>query len=291
MRIKTILCPVDRSDVSVRALSYAALLAREYVARLSVLEVIDWGLPPRGGVPISLPEMPPDVQDEVLGYLNRLVAPAQDAGVATELAVEVGPIVRRILDRADTIASDLIVVGTHGRTGFDRLALGSVAEKVLRKAARPVLAVPPGPSQAIDARPFRSIVSAVDLSPATDAVIDVAADLATRYGSELVVLNVVEWPFSTSDERAGGWKRSLETRAEEKLAGLVADHCGARIKASHQVVTGTPADEILALARARASDLIVLGVSGHGAVERAILGATAHGVVRRSQCPVLTVPV
>jgi universal stress protein A len=134
MRIKTVLCPVDRSEISSRALAYATAFAREYVARLSVLEVIDWRLPPLAGTAVELPAMPPEVQTDVLGHLHALTAPARDSGVPTEVGIDVGPVARRILERAEAVAADLVVVGTHGRSGFDRLALGSVAEKVLRKA-------------------------------------------------------------------------------------------------------------------------------------------------------------
>jgi nucleotide-binding universal stress UspA family protein len=165
-----------------------------------------------------------------------------------------------------------------------------VAEKVLRKAARLVLTVPPGPNRATADRPFRTIVCAVDLSHGSGAVVDTAANFATRYGADLIVLNIVDWPFDTADAPAPDWKASLERRAEDRLAQLVADHCGTWIKASSRVLTGTPTEEILTSARTHHADLIVLGVSGHGAVERAVLGSTAHAVVRRSVCPVLTVP-
>ena len=290
MRIKTILCPVDRSEISVRALAYATALARQYVARLSVLEVIDWRLPPIAGTADELPEMPPEVQTDVLGHLNMLTAPARELGVPTEVGIDVGPVVRRILERASNVAADLIVVGTHGRGGFDRLALGSVAEKVLRKAACPVLTVPADAETAGDVL-FPTILCAVDFSAASVDVLRIGADLARRYGSHLIVVHVVDWPFASSQHHSAaiGWKNSLEGRASDELSVLVADIPAPPAEVSQLVVTGTPRDEILACARTRRAGLIVLGVSGRGALERAFLGSTAHGVVRHSECPVLTV--
>jgi nucleotide-binding universal stress UspA family protein len=290
MRIKTILCPVDRSDISIRALAYATALAREYVARLSVLEVIDWRLPPLSGTAVDLLEMPPEVQADVLGHLHQLAAPARDVGVPTEVGIDVGPVVRRILERAADLAADLVVVGTHGRSGFDRLALGSVAEKVLRKAPCPVLTVPPAAVAPGSDRVFSTVLCAVDFSEPSADALRVAADLARRYRSALVLLHVVDWPFAGSDRPrpAPGLMGGLESRAQDDLAALVAD-IPAPPQVSTVVLTGRPRDEILTCARQRDADLIVLGVSGHGAVERALLGSTAHGVIRQSDCPVLTV--
>jgi nucleotide-binding universal stress UspA family protein len=288
MRIKTILCPIDESDTSVRALSYATAFAREYVARLSVLEVIDWTLPPLGS-PVDLADLPPVLQNDVLGRLHRLTAHARDAGVPTELGIDAGPVVRRILERADILSADLLVVGTHGRQGFDRIALGSVAEKLLRKAHCPLLTVPPRAEASDGETRFHSILCAVDLSPMSAEVVKVAADIAWRHDSDLVLAHVVPWPFGTGkgEESASGFRHSLETRAREDLSRLLSDKLPA-VAASTAVMTGTPRDEILACARNRRADLIVIGVSGHGAIDRALLGSTAHAVARASECPVLT---
>ena len=289
MRIKVILCPVDRSETSNRAVAYATALARQYVARLSVLEVIDWRLPPVAGSAVELPEMPPEVQVDALGHLNALTVPARESGVPTEVGVDVGPVVRRILERAMNIRADLIVVGTHGRSGFDRLALGSVAEKVLRKADCPVLAVPPGSVPPKPERPFGAILCAVDFSSVSEDAVNVAADLARRYGSKLVVVHVVSWPFdeSATGRAAEELRRGVESQVREKLTRLVAGEAVSPASVSALVLTGTPKDAILACARERHADLIVLGVSGHGAIDRTLFGSTADGVVRRSECPVL----
>src|SRR5262245_51231752 len=95
MRIQTILCPVDMSEISRRAFDYATTVAGRFGARLSVIEVIDWRLPPMAsGVP-ALAEVPPDVQTSVLDALNALTAPARAIGVPTEISIESGDVVRR----------------------------------------------------------------------------------------------------------------------------------------------------------------------------------------------------
>jgi nucleotide-binding universal stress UspA family protein len=137
---------------------------------------------------------------------------------------------------------------------------------------------------------FSTVLCAVDFSEPSADALRVAADIARRYRSALVLLHVVDWPFAGSDlpRPATDLLGGLETRAQGDLAALVAG-IPAPPQVSTSVLTGTPSDEILMCARQRDADLIVLGVSGHGAVERVFLGSTAHSVVRHSDCPVLTV--
>jgi nucleotide-binding universal stress UspA family protein len=290
MRITTILCPVDRSPISDRAMAYATAVSREFAARLSVLEVIDWRLPPMAHTSGELLEIPPEIQVEALAHLNRVAAPARDGGVATEVAVDAGPVVAGILNRATDIGADLVVIGTHGRGGFDRLALGSVAEKVLRKAGCPVLTVPPGAAAGLPSPLFATVLCAVDFSPPSVDAVRAAGEIARRWGGRLLALHVPPWPFGdATSATASVLKRDLEDEAREQLRRLVAHELPPPAVVSALLEAGTPRDEILACAQRHHADLIVLGVSGHGAVDRAILGSTAHAVVRHSQCPVLTV--
>jgi nucleotide-binding universal stress UspA family protein len=289
MRIKTVLCPVDRSEISEQAMAYAVAVAQQFVARLSVLEVIDWTLPPMSGLGAEFVDLPAELQSQVLAHLNSLVAPIADTGIATEVGVTSGTVVRQILARAADVHADLMVLGTHGRSGFDRLALGSVAEKVLRKASCPVLTVPPGASAPADP-PFSKVLCAVDLSPVSRDVVRLAAAFALRSGGKLFVMHVVDWPFgkTAEDSPAGEQLRALQDAARAKLAGLLADAELPPVHISSHVQAGVPKHVIAGCARARQANLIVLGVSGHGAFDRALLGSTTHGVICQSTCPVLT---
>jgi nucleotide-binding universal stress UspA family protein len=270
-------------------MAYAVAVARQFAARLSVFEVIDYTLPPMSGIGAECVDMPPELQSQVLEHLEALVAPAGDAGIATEVGVASGTVVRQILGRAAEVQADLMVLGTHGRSGFDRLALGSVAEKVLRKASCPVLTVPPGAS-APEKVPFSRILCAVDLSPISREVVRLAAAFALRSGGKLFVMHVVDWPFgkTAEDSPAGEQLRALQDAARDKLAGLLAGADLPPVHISSNVLAGVPKHVIAGCARARQADLIVLGVSGHGAVDRAFLGSTTHGVIRQGFCPVLT---
>jgi nucleotide-binding universal stress UspA family protein len=141
--INNILCPIDFSDASRHALDHAIAMARWYNARIVGLHVFNpVGFPP--GVlmaPAYVDEAVTagatigQMQEEVVACLE----PARAAGVKTTGRVETGAPPGAILDCAASIPADLIVMGTHGVSGFEHLVLGSVTEKVLRKAACPVL--------------------------------------------------------------------------------------------------------------------------------------------------------
>ena len=147
VEIRHILCPIDFSDTSRHALEHAVAIATWYESQLTALHVIHPGFlyPP----PILFAELPrhslptePERQslDE---QLRAWLEPARRAGVKTNVLFDDGDPAARILDRAKALACDLIVIGTHGLGGFERFMLGSVAEKVLRKAPCPVMTVPP----------------------------------------------------------------------------------------------------------------------------------------------------
>jgi len=137
-RFHTILCPTDFSPTAAHAFEYAADLARAYDARLVVLHAF---------FPAVLGEqttayMPDEVRTHRAAARQQLdgLRPA-DPAVRVEWLLREAPDVQAILDAAAELKADLIVMGTHGRTGFRRLVLGSVTEEVLRKAPCPVLTV------------------------------------------------------------------------------------------------------------------------------------------------------
>jgi nucleotide-binding universal stress UspA family protein len=290
MELHTVLCPVDRSDVSKRAFEWALAVARRFGARLNVIEVIDWTLPPVAGDTAVLVEMPPDLQASALEALQRLASPARDAGIATEISVAAGPVIREILARAETVAADLIVMGTHGRGGFERLTLGSVAEKVVRRAACPVLTVPPG-SRPIPRELFRTILCATDFSEASRAAVGIAREMARDLAARLVLVHVVHWPFSGVDDAptAADLRLRLEREADELVARLADETGGVDANIETLVRSGTPRDEILAVVDRTGADLVVMGLSGRNAVERGLLGSTTRGVISGTPCAVLTV--
>jgi nucleotide-binding universal stress UspA family protein len=137
LAIRTILHPTDFSPQSTPAFQVACALARDYVARLVLLHVH----PPdmMYGEGYVLPPDPEVVRAELQERLNGLRPP--DPAVRVERLLSEGDAARQILHTARDVGADVIVLGTHGRTGLGRLLMGSVAEAVLRQATCPVLAV------------------------------------------------------------------------------------------------------------------------------------------------------
>jgi len=143
LAVRTILHPTDFSERAQHAFWLACVLARDYGARLIVLHVAE--LPSMGAaggegiVPPMLPPNPQELRASAQQQLDRLQVP--DAKVRAERRLEQGDAVTEILRVAQEAQADLIVLGTHGRTGLGRLLMGSVAEQVVRQAACPVLTV------------------------------------------------------------------------------------------------------------------------------------------------------
>jgi nucleotide-binding universal stress UspA family protein len=140
--IRAILCPTDFSAYSAHAFQMACALARDYHARILLLHV---AATPIGTIPTAvLPPTPAEEMDQLRQRLNRYVAPSGVAALE-RLVVEGGP-AEEIVEITREWPCDLIVMGTHGRTGIRRMLMGSVAEAVLRGAPCPVLTVKAPPA-------------------------------------------------------------------------------------------------------------------------------------------------
>lgn len=142
--IKSILCPVDFSDSSDHALTYAIALAQSYEATLKLLHVVQ---PPLMSVPGDpmVPEFSSEVMEDITAAsqrrLDEIAAKTREQVASVETKIATGSPFVEIITFAKDQNVDLIVVGTHGRTGLAHVMIGSVAEKVVRKAPCPVLTV------------------------------------------------------------------------------------------------------------------------------------------------------
>jgi len=217
----------------------------------------------------------------------------------TEMHVEDGQPAQEILAAASTLPADAIVMGTHGAGGFEHLILGSVAEKVLRKATCPVFTVPPN-AQFAGEEPFKKLVCAVDFSEWSLAALDEACAIASESRGTVTAVHVIEWPWNETaathlegipEEQAKAlqdYRRYQETmaraRLEQTIAEIGRDRCHVEAKVAH----GKAYVEILCAAERLRADLIVLGVHGRSSLDVFFFGSTTHQVVRRAPCPVLT---
>jgi len=297
--VRRVLCAVDFSACSRRALGYAVDLATWYACGLTVLHVHPVPIVDEARAALSPPAAPPAglspvERAEIRRQVEELLPSGSAAARAAQILVNEGDVAGEIL--AETQAGDLLVVGTHGRTGVDRVLLGSVAEDVVRRSSRPVLVVPPPAPEAVEPVPslFREIVVAVDFSEPSVRALAFAVSLAEETDAHLTVLHVVESPRGRgartdgqqgTGTHAGGQRPSAKARLHDLVPADARVYCHVH----ERVETGTPASEILRVAAERRAGLIAMGVHGHGMLGRLFVGSTALEVVRRARCPVLTV--
>jgi nucleotide-binding universal stress UspA family protein len=289
--IRRILCPTDFSDISSHALAHAVVVARWYDAEIAALHAENPAI-----VLNAIAPVPPDAVDAIVSAyhperserrLRAWLAPAETAGVRTRVIAEQGIAARCILAHARTLPADLIVIGTHGESGFERLMLGSVTEKVLRKAACPVMTVPPN-APGTSALPFRHVLCPMDFSDWSLSALEYAFSLAQEADARVTLLHVGEWPvddataarvFETSE-----WRADATRRMASLVPAEVRNWCTPDIR----LACGKPYQRILEIAGAEQVDLIVMGVRGRNPIDVLLFGSTTNHVVRHAACPVLT---
>jgi nucleotide-binding universal stress UspA family protein len=173
--------------------------------------------------------------------------------------------------------------------------LGSVTEKVLRKAPCPILTVPPHaspdpPHEVL----FKRILCAMDFSPSALQAFGFAVDLARQANGLVTVLHTIEWlaeeePRAHAHFNVAEFRQHLVADAQERLNALIGEEPRAWCELEGVVAIGRPYREVLQAAAARTADLIIMGAQGRGGMGLALFGSTTHQVVRAAACPVLTV--
>jgi nucleotide-binding universal stress UspA family protein len=294
-----ILCPVDFSDFSRHALDEAIAIAHLYDGCVTAVHVFPVAVPadPFAGLPEFQPFTLTDRhRAHILRQLSTFATAegAEPQRITVELR-EGTDIDVQILEVADQIKPDLIVMGTHGGSGFQHLMLGSVAEKVLRKARYPVLTVPNKGPDAVPfgPAPFARILCGVDFSDCSLAALRHAVSLASRADAHLDVLSVVQLiPMYEATGAAPlyypGLVDDLKADIRKRLDSVVAD-TAASVDVERFVTTGSPYREIVRMADERKADVVVLGAYSHGTIDHMFFGSTATHVVRQTGCPVLTI--
>lgn len=294
LRIERILCPIDFSPFSKRALEHAAVLARWYESELTALHVTPlmptvFGLPS----PAATAALEPATSEAVLRELTGFVAGAAAAAPNPRIVLRSGPPATEILKYAAESEADLIVLGAHGRTGFERFMLGSVTEKVVRKSPCPVLTVPRHLEGRAERPTFERIVCGADFSAASDRAVRYALSLAQESKGRLMLLHVLDGLPDKSFEKypqfdVDPYRRFASTEARRRLEALVPDDARAWCEPDLRITCGKPYREIVRLAAEEGADLIALGMHGEGPIDRMLFGSTAQHVVRQAECPVLT---
>jgi nucleotide-binding universal stress UspA family protein len=294
LQLPNLLCPIDFSENSRHALSHAVTIGRWYGSRITALHVVEPGLtinPPILFADAARVTSRRASREELEACVREWLAPAASANLDADVVIMEGNPARAILECARTLGADLVVLGTHGRSGFERFMLGSTTEKVLRKAGCPVLTVPP-PAAATSRLPLRRLLCAVDFSDSSLAGLTFAFSLAQESNARLTLLHVFEWPSDEASARrileTSEFHQRWEMETRQRLAALIADDVRNWCEPRARLAFGKAYQQILSVAEAEEVDLIVMGVHGRSALDLMLFGSTTNGVIRQATCPVLT---
>lgn len=291
---RSILIPLDGSAFSESALPWALALGKGSQATLHLASVHE-----------PIPTFAHDEwdaaasewTDDYLGQVRDRLLPKAEGGV--DGWVGRGPVVERLLERANEVSADLVVMATHGRGGLTRAWLGSTADAFLRQSGIPILLVRPsdeasGGADSESPRVERIMVP-LDGSDLSVAVLEMAAQLAELWGATLHLVRVVAYPVEIASpylphtvqmnqEVIENARKSAQTYLEERAGELR----GRGLDVKTLAVVDTQAAHALVREVERLdADLVVMATHGRGGIQRALLGSTTDKVVRSVQVPVL----
>jgi nucleotide-binding universal stress UspA family protein len=284
IHVKKIMVPVDFSEPSKKAVNYGLSLALEFRARLVLAHIAPFDAASYERAKVELLRLiPPD-------YRDRL---------DFEIIVKAGDIRAELLAMVEEGEIDLVLMGSRGRSYFERVLLGSVTERLLRKLHVPILTVSHlNPEKEIHEPgtvPLRRIVYATDLTEGSEVGLGFSVRLARGLDAHLTVVHAVH-----ADDVAF---RGLETaflpdyaaearaQAAERMSRMVALVSDGGVPVSTVIADGVPYEAINNVAEKDNADLIVINLQGKGRLERALLGTTAERVIRTATVPVLSLPL
>ncbi len=293
LTIDRVLFPTDFSDGAKQAFPQAAFLADWHDAELHILNVTgrhrhDFEedrerFPVSTGTLMGWLRGPADAETMAAG-------PDLEALPVTQEQVESSAPAEVIVGYAGDENVDLIVMGTHGRRGVDRMLFGSVTEEVVRQAPCPVFTVQTG-AEVAPGEAVRRVLAPVDFSEASEAAVHHAKEIALTYGAEINLLHVVEeplYPAAYGIEPVEFPTQDVVGQVEQQLADLVREEIGYE----HTLVeaeVGHPPTAILEYVEKNEVDLIVIATRGRTGLERMLLGSVTERVLRRSPVPVFVV--
>jgi nucleotide-binding universal stress UspA family protein len=290
---RRILCPVDFSEESRRALEHAAAIARAWSSPLAVLHVYQ-ASSPFDAVPAADDAADNGGELAALRALRNFVLPVAGDVADTFRAVHGANVRRPIVRATDALDADLVVMGSHGRGGVDRVLVGSTCDAVVRSAPCPVLVVPPGAGPPRDGR-FRHILCGIDFSPPSLRAFRHAVQLAAA-DAEVTLLHAIEMPAELRDRQivaafdVEAVRDAAAAAARQRLEALSPGRDRLAIPIRAHVVEGSAHRRIIDAAVETQADLIALGTHGRNVLDRWIFGSNTRAVLRDAACPVLTVP-
>ncbi len=286
--IKRVLFATDFSTCARHAERYVAFLSKAYGATVDVVHVL-----------ALYPGVYPAVQDHLetdkslADAVRRLQQPA--ASVTGQHLIGIPSV--QICGVAMRFDASLIVLGTHGRTGLERILLGSTAERVLTMAPCPVLTVrerngSEGWHKRVPIK-FEHIIVPIDCSDCSIDALEYGIQIAKDFSASLTLLHVLE-PVSYGNDFTLGHtveQGQLDERIDSQLRVCLSAIQSAGVSVREVIRGGVPTDSILEFAHASACDLIVMGMHGRREISHMLRGSVAEAVLRLAPCPVLAVRI
>jgi nucleotide-binding universal stress UspA family protein len=274
-----ILIPLDGSEFAEEAIPLARAVSSMGDNNLTLVSVIQ-----TSGTPRAIPLVPNNLDGDHRAherYLEDMTIRLDGLGFKTQYLVGRGSIPEEIVTAARDRQANLVVMSTHGRSGFGRLLVGSVASQVIRTSSLPVLMVKPGTWGQSHSHSFEKLLVALDGSTAAEQVLPFTQIMATHFQSEILLLSVPD--DLLGENQHDNLNRYLTDVAEwfEK-DGLVV---------RTNVTGSTPAHTIVGFADSHAVDLIMLATRGLGGRDRLMFGSVADTVIRNTSKPVFLVPI
>lgn len=292
MQIKQILVPTDFSENAQHALDYAVVLAKQCSAKLHLLHtpvvptylLMDLSYSPG-------PEAVTRILNESQDSLDAQAKGVAESGVEYYTAIREGTVHEVIRDYAKEHDVDLVVLGTHGRTGVSKLMYGSVTERVIKTVHTPIIVVPPGGHE----RPPTSIAIAYDFSGPSKRAAAVASAIHDVFGGPLHLVHCYLDVWGEYTDRGAVVGEAAEKRREALRLGLqemLESDAEALFPADApsvqtHLVTGDPAEGILEVAKDTGATLVCAGTTGKSGIERLLIGSVARRLLHDSPVPLL----
>jgi len=299
-RYSRILLPTDFSYCSFYAMKYAVVIARRYNAALHLVHVVDtapllpWASPSYWMWSDCLCDREACLCERALARLRHLVHLLRREGIEADCRVLRGHPAAEIAQVARDMACELVVVGTHGRTGMEHALLGSVSEEVARLSPAPVLTIKHPEREFVEFHEeqlrVRRVMFPTDFSPLSRTALPYAASLCQELGKTLVLFHAIELPVYGGELMADAVAPATEDSerdSRERLAEIAAEYPGLDIELRQDF--GTASHEIVRAVESLDIDLVVIPTHGRTGVARLLFGGVAQKVLRFAPCPVLTV--
>ena len=299
MKLTRILVGTDFSAESEIALEHAIRIARHVGAELllahagTVIDTADAALAPESAALLEYERIVAEHAAENRAHLEQLVDRVRTRGVVASERIVDGFPDTSISEAAEELDADLVIIGTHGRTGLKRLLLGSVAERVVRLCRRHVMVARPARDRADGG--YKRVLVPTDFSPRAELALQVALELAAP-GGEIELLHAWSLPAMTgslvpsrvTESALEPVRASIEAGVREKGDALIARHGRASTKIALTIVNDSAPHAIDQRADS-GHDLIVMGGHGRRGLRRWILGSVAEATVRHAPCSVVVV--